>query len=129
MKMNALLLCATVALSWTIAPISAHHPVAPTYVHDRTQTVEGNLVEFVLRNPHSLIYLDTPGEKGEGTRWTIEWLAKVQLNRQGVSSETLKLGDHLVISGLPAQNAQDHRLWLRTITRPNDGWKWRGAFE
>jgi hypothetical protein len=127
MKLNVLLLCATAALSWT-ALASAHHPVAPAYVQDRTRTVEGNLVEFVLRNPHSFIYLDTD-EKGQTTRWTIEWLAKVQLNRQGVSSETLKLGDHLVITGLPALNPQDHRLWLRTMTRPNDGWRWTGTFE
>jgi len=128
MKLNVLLLCATSALSWT-APLSAHHPVAPMYVEDQTQTVEGNIVEFVLRNPHSFIYLDSLGEKGQTTRWTIEWVAGLQLNRQGVTSKTLNLGDHLVITGLPARNAQEHRLWLRTITRPNDGWKWSGTFE
>jgi Family of unknown function (DUF6152) len=99
------------------------------YVQDRIQTVEGTLVEFVLRNPHSLIYLDSPGEKAHTTRWTIEWLASVQLSRQGVTSETLKSGDHLVITGYPSRTPEDHRLWLRTITRPTDRWKWSGTFE
>ena len=127
MKLNVLLVYAIAALSWTAA-VSAHHPET-LYVQDRTQTVEGKLVEFVLRNPHSLIYLDAPAEHGHTTRWTIEWLARFQLNRQGVTGETLKSGDHLVITGFPAPNVQDHRLWLRTITRPHDGWKWNGTFE
>ena len=127
MKLNVVLVCAIGALSWT-ATVSAHHPMT-LYVQDRTQTIEGTLVEVVLRNPHSFIYLDTPGENGQTTRWTIEWLAWYQLSRQGVTSETLKSNNHLVITGFPAPNAQDHRLWLRTITRPNDGWKWNGTFE
>jgi hypothetical protein len=127
MKLNVWLACAVAALWWAAA-VSAHHP-GTLYVQDRTQTVEGTLVEVVLRNPHSFIYLDTPAEHGQTTRWTIEWLAWFQLNRQGVTSQTLKSGDHLIIRGFPASNVQDHRLWLRTITRPRDGWKWNGTFE
>jgi hypothetical protein len=48
--------------------------------------------------------------EGHTTRWTIEWLAWSQLNRQGVTSETLKSGDHLVITGFPSRNPEDHRL-------------------
>jgi hypothetical protein len=128
MKLNLLLLLATAALLWT-APVSAHHPSASMYVNDRIQTVEGKLVQFVLRNPHSFVYVDAPDEKGQTERWTIEWLAILQLNRQGVTGETLKAGDHLVITGFPARNPADHGLRLRTITRPKDHWKWSGTFE
>ena len=128
MKLNLLLLFATVALSWT-APVSAHHPSASMYVNDRIQTVEGKLVQFVLRNPHSFVDVDASDVKGHTQHWTIEWLASLQLNRQGVTAETLKVGDHLVITGFSARDPADHRLRLRTITRPKDHWKWSGTFE
>jgi hypothetical protein len=27
------------------------------------------------------------------------------------------------------RNPEDHRLRMRTITRPSDGWKWGGTFD
>ena len=128
MKLNVILFFAAAALLWP-APLSAHHPVASTYVEDRTQTLEGNLVQFVLRNPHSFVDVDAADVKGHTQHWTIEWLAGLQLNRQGVTAETLKVGDHLVITGFSARDPADHRLRLRTITRPRDHWKWSGTFE
>jgi hypothetical protein len=128
MKLNVVLLFVTALLAFT-APVSGHHPMAVMYLEDRTQAIEGTLVQFVLRNPHSFVYLETPGENGQAKRWTIEWLAGLQLNRQGVTGDTLKFGDHLVITGFPARDPQELRLSLRTIARPRDGWKWRGTFE
>ena len=38
-------------------------------------------------------------------------------------------GDHVIITGNPGRNPEDHRLRMRTITRPSDGWKWGGTFD
>ena len=38
-------------------------------------------------------------------------------------------GDHVVITGNPGRNPEDHRLRMRTIARPSDGWKWGGTFD
>ena len=107
----------------------AHHSFAATYFEDKTQKVEGNLVQFLYRNPHSFVHVEAPDDKGVMQRWAVEWGAGGQLGRQGVTRETLKPGDHVVIMGNPGRNPEDHRLRMVNITRPSDGWKWGGTFD
>jgi len=107
----------------------AHHSFAATYFEDKTQKVEGNLVQFLYRNPHSFVHVEGPDEKGVMQRWAIEWGAGGQLGRQGVTRETLKPGDHVIVVGNPGRNPDDHRLRMVSITRPSDGWKWGGTFD
>ena len=128
MTRKLFLLLAAAALMATV-PAYAHHSFAATYFEDKTQSVEGDLVQFLFRNPHSFVHIEAKDEKGEVIRWSIEWGAGLQLNRQGVTRETLKPGDHVIITGNPGRNAEDHRLRMRTISRPKDGWKWGGTFD
>lgn len=108
----------------------AHHPVANPYRTDQTQKITGHLVELHLRNPHSLMLLDTKHPStGESQRWSVEWLAAFLLSRQGIAATTLKAGDQLVITGYPSRNPDDRQLLIRTIVRPRDGWHWSGTFE
>jgi len=107
----------------------AHHSFAATYFEDKNQKVEGNLVQFLYRNPHSFVHVEGPDEKGVMQRWAIEWGAGGQLGRQGVTRETLKPGDHVIVVGNPGRNPDDHRLRMVNITRPSDGWKWGGTFD
>ena len=111
------------------APLSAHHSFAATYFEDKTETVEGELVQFLFRNPHSFVHVEGKDAQGHPVRYAVEWGAGLQLNRQGVTRETLKPGDHVVITGNPGRNPEDHRLRMRTIARPSDGWKWGGTFD
>ena len=37
----------------------------------------------------------------------------------------LKPGDHVIITGQPGRNHEDHRLHVLTISRPADRWEWR----
>ena len=110
-------------------PALAHHSFAATYHEDQIQTVEGDLVQFLFRNPHSFVQLEGKDKQGVVQRWAVEWAGGLQLNRQGVTRETLKAGNHVVITGNPGRNADDHRLRMRSISRPSDGWKWSGTFE
>ena len=107
----------------------AHHSFAATYFEDKTQKVEGKLVQFLFRNPHSFVQVEAEDEKGQVQRWAIEWGAGGQLGRQGVTRDTLKPGDHVIIVGNPGRNPEDHRLRMVNITRPSDGWKWGGSFD
>ena len=127
MKPNILVLIAAAMLVLTASPY-AHHDMRD-YRDDRIETVEGTLVKFDLRNPQSIVYVDNGDDHGKGGRWRIEWVAALQLERQGVVDRTLKPGDRLVITGYPAHNPAEHRLKLRTVARPADGWKWTGTFE
>ena len=129
MKRTLLGLLVTAGAMISGGPAYAHHSFAATYFEDKTQTIEGDLVQFLFRNPHSFVHVEAKDEKGELQRWAIEWGAGLQLNRQGVTRETLHPGDHVIITGNPGRNAEDHRLRMRTISRPKDGWKWGGTFD
>ena len=108
----------------------AHHSFAATYFEDKKVTIEGDLVQFLYRNPHSFVHVESKDpSSGETIRWAVEWGAGGQLGRQGVTRETLKPGDHVVVVGNPGRNPEDHRLRMVNITRPSDGWKWGGTFE
>ena len=109
--------------------VQAHHSFAATYFEDKTQTIEGELVQFLFRNPHSFVHVTAPDEKGIMQRWAVEWGAGGQLNRSGVTKDSLRTGDHVIVTGNPGRNPEDHRLRLKTITRPSDGWKWGGTFD
>jgi hypothetical protein len=128
MKRVILLMLVLVGLVATM-PTSAHHSFAATYFEDKMQTVEGDLVQFLMRNPHSFVHVESKDPSGATVRWAVEWAGGLQLGRQGVNRDTLKAGDHFVISGNPGRNPDDHRLRMRSITRPSDGWSWKGNFE
>ena len=107
-------------------PAQAHHSFPATYKVDEQTKIQGTVKAFLFRNPHSFVHVMAPDEKGQKQRWAVEWGGGGQLNRQGVTRETLKPGDHVVITGNPGRNPADHRLRMQTILRPADGWKWGG---
>ncbi|HXP87555.1 MAG TPA: DUF6152 family protein [Bryobacteraceae bacterium] len=125
--------CAAVALVGGMLGLSgsayAHHSFAATYFEDKRVTIEGELVQFLYRNPHSFVHVEVKDANGEMVRWAVEWGAGGQLGRQGVTRETLKPGDHVIVVGNPGRNPEDHRLRMVNVTRPADGWKWGGSFD
>ena len=112
-----------------VIPAYAHHSFAATYFEDKTVTVDGKLVQFMFRNPHSFVHVEAPDEKGEMVTWAIEWGGGGQLSRDGVSRDTLKPGDHVIITGNPGRNPEDHRVRMRSIKRPADGFGWSGVVQ
>jgi hypothetical protein len=107
----------------------AHHSFAATYQEGKTQKIEGKVVQFLFRNPHSFLHVEAPDEKGVMQTWSVEWGGGGQLGSQGVTRESIKPGDKVVVVGQPGRNPDDHRLRMMNITRPADGWKWGGTFE
>src|SRR4051794_20249141 len=85
------------------ARLYAHHSFAATYHEDKIIKVEGTMVQFQFRNPHSFVQVDAPDEKGVMQRWGIEWGGAGQLGGQGVNRYTLKAGDHVIITGNPGR--------------------------
>ena len=129
MKARLIILLVVAAALLASIPLYAHHSFAATYFEDKQQTIEGDLVQFLFRNPHSFVHVEAPDKDGQMQRWAVEWGAGGQLNRQGVTRETLHPGDHVIVTGNPGRNPADHRLRMKTISRPSDGWKWSGTFK
>jgi Family of unknown function (DUF6152) len=105
-------------------PLYAHHSFTATYDENKTIQIEGTLVQFMFRNPHAFVHVMAPDENGEMQRWGVEWGGAGALTGQGVTRDSLKPGDKVIITGNPGRNAVDHRLRMRTLLRPSDGFGW-----
>ncbi len=109
------------------ARAGAHHSFAATYFEDKTQMIQGTIVQFLFRNPHSFVHVEAPDDKGQMQRWAVEWAATAQLKESGVDYQSLKPGDEVIVTGNPGRNPADHRLRMQSVERPKDGWKWSGT--
>src|SRR5215216_4951236 len=121
MKRVAILLLAGALLCG--GPAYAHHSFASTYL-EKQASIEGDVLQVAYRNPHTVLQLMVLDSNRQTQRWTVEWEGRGQLDHQGVTSMTLKPGDHIVITGNPGKNPGDHWLRAQRIVRPRDGWKW-----
>ena len=106
------------------ATVYAHHSFAATYIVDKEIKIEGEMVSFMFRNPHAFVHVMAPDDKGEMQRWGVEWGGAGALAGQGVTRDSLKPGDKVVIRGNPGRNPDDHRLRMRSLVRPSDGFGW-----
>jgi hypothetical protein len=106
------------------APAFAHHSFTATYDENTTIKIEGELVQFMFRNPHAFVHVMAPDDKGQMQRWGVEWGGAGSLAGQGVTRDTLKPGDHVIITGNPGRNPEEHRLRMRSLLRPSDGFGW-----
>lgn len=124
MRRVVVLLIGLVAL--TGAAAYAHHSYAATYDVSNEIKLEGKLVQFVYRNPHSFVHVQAPDQNGQEQRWAVEWAGTGQLAEAGVQRDTLKVGDNVVIVGRPSRVRGEYRALMVRLTRPSDGFSWGG---
>jgi hypothetical protein len=122
MKRTLLLLLVVCGFA-TSVPVFGHHAIGAIYREDQVVTIQGDVVSFKYQNPHSYVTVVTPEGK-ELQKYSVEWGGGGLLTRQGITRETLKPGDHLIVTGNPSRDPADHRIYLRRIVRPRDGWRW-----
>jgi len=108
------------------APASAHHSFAAHYLEDERVSIEGDLVQLDYRSPHSWVHVNAKDQSGAVRQVSAEWASAPRLKQSGVTEDTLKPGDHLIISGSPSRDPNEYRMHLKSILRPSDGWQWSG---
>jgi hypothetical protein len=108
-------------------PLAAHHSFSAYYFEDQSVTIRGDLVEFEYRSPHAWVHVNAPDAAGQTRRYSAEWANPNRLGRQGITKDTLRPGDRLVVIGSPGRNPSEYKLHLKGIERPADGWTWRGG--
>jgi hypothetical protein len=112
------------------AALAAHHSFAGTYIEGQLTKIEGKVVEFNIRNPHSFIVIEVEGKDGKKVKWGGEWGSVTQLSQGGVDRFTLEVGDYLIIEGAPPRDSTDHKVLVRRVSRPASGtrpaWEWSG---
>jgi hypothetical protein len=120
MKRWTLSLAAAIAISG-IAP-QAHHSISGVYDSRRQVTIEGIVAQFQLVNPHPFLFIDVTDDSGTGKaqRWQLEMDNRSELAAIGVTANTFKPGDRVVVSGSLART-QAQSLYLLRLDRPLDG--------
>jgi hypothetical protein len=117
-----ILFAAALALAATSAV--AHHSFGATYEVSRSIKLEGAIVQFVYRNPHSFVHVEAPDASGASQRWAIEWGGTSQLEQAGVKRDSLKVGDKVIINGRPSRVPGEYGVLMVNLTRPSDGFTW-----
>jgi hypothetical protein len=129
MKLKLLTLTIAAALA-SGAAAYAHHSFAGSYVEHQVMKIEGKIVEFNIRNPHSFISIEVQEKDGKTVRWGGEWGGVTQLSQGGVTRYTLEVGDHLIIEGAPPRDSEDKKVLIRKVWRPasdkKPAWEWAG---
>ncbi len=107
-----------------VAHAVAHHSFQASYSMDELIEIKGTLVQLNFRNPHSSVMVMAPDADGKMQRWGVEWGGASLLQRQGLTRDSFKPGDEVVITGQPGRDAGDFRMRMETIIRPSDGFGW-----
>jgi hypothetical protein len=105
--------------------VSGHHSFAAHYFEEQSVTVQGKLDDFEYRSPHAWVHMSVTDDRGSVQRYSAEWANPNRLSRDGITKDTLKAGDHVIVTGSPGRNASENKIHLKQIERPADGWKWR----
>lgn len=115
-----------IAAGLLLAAVAAygHHSYAATYDTGKEVKLQGKLIQFVFRNPHSYVTIQAPDQKGDMQRWSVEWAGTSQLSNRGITQDTLKINDAITIVGRPSRVPGEYRLLMVNLTRPSDGFSW-----
>jgi hypothetical protein len=122
--MRRRLLLIGVALLTAGTAAYAHHSYGATYDTSREVKLEGKILQFSYRNPHSFVTVQAPDAEGVQQRWAVEWSGTAQLATAGVTRESLKVGDEVVVVGRPSRVPGEFRALMVTLKRPSDGFTW-----
>jgi len=99
MKHKTLMVVVAASLLLFSVPSLAHHGDAGRY-EEKLTVLTGTVVEVQLVDPHSIIVVDVPDEKGQQVRWQAELGGRNGLAKNfGWTKNTLKFGDKITITG------------------------------
>ncbi|PYS54236.1 MAG: hypothetical protein DMG13_09225 [Acidobacteria bacterium] len=101
----------------------AHHSIAGVYDSSRQVSIEGVVTQFHFVNPHPFVTMEVKNGSGSAQQWRLEMDNRSELVEVGMTSETLKQGDRIVVTGSPGR-AQPQSLYIRRLDRPVDGFRY-----
>lgn len=86
--------------------VQAHHAVAGIYDLNKEVVLEGKLKKLNFVNPHASIVLSVADKKTKGkiVDWVLTTASVTSLTTRGFSKGTIKPGDPLRVTILPAVN-------------------------
>jgi len=99
----------------------AHH--STTYYSKEQKDfvkIEGKVVKWEYRSPHSQLYVETTDKDGKVVTWRFESTPAAWLAREGITKDSIKFGDQVTVEGFPIPGQLF--AWLGKVTK-TDGTK------
>jgi hypothetical protein len=95
----------------------AHHSFATQYDSSKAITLEGVVTKVEWMNPHARFYMDVKDPNGQTANWNLELASPNVLKRNGWSSKSLQIGDHVKVEGSVARDGSKMAN-ARVVTLP-----------
>jgi Family of unknown function (DUF6152) len=121
--MNRRILSFAAGIAISALPAQAHHSIAGYYDTNQEKAIEGIVKQFQFINPHPFVTIETKNADGSTQLWRLELDNRRELIEVGMTAETLKQGDRVVVSGSPGKE-QAQSLYIRRLDRPSDGFRY-----
>ena len=104
-----------VALGWGLEAV-AHHS---TGYYSKEQKdfvkIQGKVVRWEYRSPHSQLYVETTDKDGKVVVWRFESTPAAWLLREGFTKDSLSVGDQVTVEGFPIPGQLF--AWLGKVTK------------
>jgi hypothetical protein len=92
------------ALLVTGVVLHAHHAVAGIYDLNKEMVLDGVLKKLNFTNPHASIELTVAEKDGKAVDWVLTTASIANLTREGINKTSMKPGELLKVTILPALN-------------------------
>src|SRR3954466_8354022 len=78
--------------------------MSAAYDDKRRVTVKGTVTKFDWTNPHVLIFAIAADAKGNIANWALEFDSRIELERNGWTRDSVKVGDAITVEGSLARD-------------------------
>lgn len=95
--------------------VSAHHSRAGYDSDDKQLTLKGVVTEYKWKNPHVFIVWNTKDNNGKVVQWIGELSSVSTMISEGMSKESLKPGDEIVVTAVPAKEDKPQSLIRKVV--------------
>ena len=106
-------------LSTFYHPLVAHHSQAIYAPNDIT--LRGTVAEYDWGNPHVTVAFDVKDSNGNVVRWIGELASVSSMLAVGLTKNSLKPGDEVIMFGKPAKSGSPNCV-VNSIQRPDGTW-------
>ena len=93
----------------------AHHSRAH-YGTEESTTI-GTVIEYKWRNPHVFVVWEVKDQVGKSTQWVGEMASVTSMIADGMTKNSLKPGDEIVVLAFPSRNPGSTEALIKKITK------------